>query len=636
MDKLTFLCLLFLSSLGATYFLWFICHLNGQLLFYGLHLCNKKWQPNTSTITSPGLDCFYFRPLGLTTVYLVGAMPIAVLSLSTAYLNHCFNAFYGTVILELVFGLVFLLLPNTQRKAFDLFGFRLIQRHRHLVIYTSIWCLVFSIWVMVTRHSNLDTLVLNTNPDFWAYVRRYGAMTTTNLNFYGMTDSFKFPDNSACAYFLGSPKKFSSFLGAIVSYLFSDLSFGITVFQGMLGATLFMALFKDWCATPLDQNQSLNLSDLALVIWAVSSPQLYWLLVSAYFSNTLFIIVISLVLRQARNASLHENLFNAQNFLCLFCIQVVVFSFYPAFLPITIAVYFCTTLIYLKYSERSPNQLFFDYSKYAILILICGLIFYTLFNSQFILDEIQKSINPLKSHGTNFVPLNPWSLFQEKPKPMGANKDFGVWFNVVLGLLFSVYCLWQLYRAYSRNKDFVIKRDLLAGCTGMGLYSFYLLAYIPLESTYRLGKIAISLIYPLGIFALLPVVVWLKDYFRQQANWQRQAVLGLAIAHVVFHIYKITDATTFPSGQVTMPSPAQQKELSQLNSITIIGCERVHQSQFYERLVGLQVAKQNPHLQVNVVNEPANLTPDIMGDRLVFGQIIPGPTPRYNACKFDF
>jgi len=151
-------------------------------------------------------------------------------------------------------------------------------------------------------------------------------------------------------------------------------------------------------------------------------------------------------------------------------------------------------------------------------------------------------------HGSNFVPLNPWSLLQEKPKPMPPIRDFGWYFNIVVGLIFSLFLGWKLWQKYKAYKE----KDLLAGLIGVGVYASYLFAYFPLESTYRLMKIAISLIYPLAIFGLLPLVKWLKVRLEHKSFWFRYGVLVLAIAHTIFHIYKVFDLNAFPAGNFSL------------------------------------------------------------------------------------
>ncbi|HEY9694500.1 MAG TPA: hypothetical protein V6D15_20040 [Oculatellaceae cyanobacterium] len=626
MNDLTFFISLFLGSAIAIYLFWFICHYNGKIIFYFIYTATQRFAERETKVNH-NLPGSFYSSISMAAVCLTGAMPLAILSISTAALNHCFNSVYITGILEAVLSIAFLFIPKSVKKQFDLFGINVIKQNLALVLSTGLWCLIFALWAVVNHKESLDYIVLNTNPDMWAYVRRFAAMTTDNLNFYGGSDSFVFNGNSACAFLLGSPKKFSSFLGSLIVYQFKDLSFGIAVFQGMLGGTLFICLFKEWFNIRLSQKDQFSFGKLILMVWVLFSPPLYWLLVSAYFSNTLFIIVICLTLRECRRIVTSGDIDAIKNFVCFFSILTIVFAFYPAFLPVIIVTYFISLLIYLPYQNLKLAQVIQVFLKFAGVIIACGLIFYILFPSQLGLYEVNKSLNLLDAHGSNFVPLNPWSLLQEKPKPMSSTRDFGFYFNIIISLPLSLFLGKKIWQEYQKNKN----RNLIAGLVGVGVYSGYLLAYISLENTYRLMKISISIIYPLAIFGLLPVILWCKKQLDKKPFWMQKGVLILAIAHTVFHIYKVFDLHSFPSGSLILSNKAR---LENIQSVVIVGCKDAHESQSYERLVGFQIARQYPNLIVNVIPSPDKISESPKGDIFIYGKTIPEETTKINSCHF--
>lgn len=624
-----------LGSAIAIYWIWWTCHYNGKILIYWLRRLFpgivQRQSPGDSV--SPPSPPSLYGGLSMAGICLVGAMPLALLSISVSALNHCINSFYGVWGVEAVFTVAFLLIPRSAKRDFDVFGVQTIKHNVMPVLLVGVWCVFFALWAIVNNPQNLDYMISNTNPDMWAYVRRFSAFTTSNLNFYGGLDSFKFNGNSACAYLLGSPKKFSSFLGSIVGYLWGGTSVGICVFQGMLGGILMICLFKEWFEVGLaesgrSQAPRISFTRGLLILWALFSPSVYWLLGSAYLSNTLFLIVVCLTLRETKHMAIGQTLHHLESLVCFSAILVVVFAFYPAFIPLIVLVYAAVALIYSPRSAWSFASAWQILLPYVLLGIVWGLVFYLVFPSQLGLREVSKSLNPLESHASNFVPLNPWSLVQERPKPMGRLKDFGLYFNVALGLIFTVLMgckVWQNYRIYK-------KKDLLAALVGLGLYGSYLLAFIPLNSTYRLMKIGISVIYPLAIFALLPLLLWWGHILIQQPRWIRRSVLILAIAHTIFHVYKVFDLKPFPTGTFAIVNPDR---LESVQSVAVVACQGIHSSQFYERLVGLQLARRYPHLQVNVFRPSASLTEAIRGDLIIYGKTVPGTIPRRNTCHFS-
>ena len=145
-------------------------------------------------------------------------------------------------------------------------------------------------------------------------------------------------------------------------------------------------------------------------------------------------------------------------------------------------------------------------------------------------------------------------------------------------------------------------------------------------------KIAISLIYPLAIFGLLPLILWCKNRLTKKSSFIRNGVLVLAIAHAIFHIYKVFDLHSFPSGSFTLSNKAR---LENVQSIVIVGCKDVHESQFYERLVGLQIARNYPNLLVNVLHSSENLSDSPKGDLFIYGKTIPEEKAKINTCHFS-
>jgi hypothetical protein len=255
-------------------------------------------------------------------------------------------------------------------------------------------------------------------------------------------------------------------------------------------------------------------------------------------------------------------------------------------------------------------------------------IFGVLFPSQLGLYEVRKSLDFAREHGANFVPLNPWSLLQEKPKPMPSAKDFGVYINIIIGLLFSVFLARKLFNRYRSNQN----RDLLAGIIGLSLYSGYLLAHIPLESTYRLMKIVISIIYPLAIFGLLPLIQLGRSQLAIKPVWMYRVTMALVALHVVLHIHKTFDLRAFPTGDFAVSNASQ---LPRIQRLAIVGCKGVHKSQFYERLVGLQLARRYPHLTVTVFRSSDYLDASVKTDLIVYGTAIPNKSTKSNTCHFS-
>ncbi len=624
MKEIIFLASLFFYSVIAIYQLWLVCHYNGKIIFY--YLFTLRGFITTEENIQIKKPYSLYDGVSMAAICVTGLMPVALLSITTATLSQCFNSVYATALLELALTLLYLFIPTVVKRQFDLFGIQVIKQHSTVILYGLLWCLSFAFWATLNHKVNLDYMISNTNPDMWAYVQRIAAFTTDKLSFYGGSDSFTFIDHSACAFLLGSPKKFSSFLGSLISYPFQGSSLGIAVFQSTLGGTLLICLFREWMDVRCPKTQGMSVERLLLMAWVLSSPPLYWLMVSSYFSNALFVMITALTFREARQLAIANKVDTPESLVFFFSILTIVFSFYPAFIPIIILVFIGTIGIYVPFRDSARTRGII--LKLIFIIIGCGILFCLLFSSQLNFQEVRKSLNFTKEHGSNFVPLNPWSLLQEKPKPMASAKDFGLYINVIIGLVFSSFIGWNLLHLYRSSK----KRDLAAGLVGVGIYSSYLLAHIPLESTYRLMKIAISIIYPLAIFGLLPLLLWGRKQLASKPTWIYRVVMLVAVLHVVLHIHKTFDLRSFPSGSFTVSNASQ---LENIRSIAVVGCKGVHKSQFYERLVGLQLARRHPNLIVNVFRSADDLEVSLKADLVVYGKVIADQTENTHTCHFS-
>lgn len=630
MNDITFFFSLFFGSCITIYLLWLICHYNGKIIFYFARTVIRSFR-SAQSISQDTNEAIY-DDISMPTICLTGVMPLAIVSIAPAALNFCFNSLLVTIILEAFLISTAFFIPSNIIKNLDILGIKVIRNNLSLLFYASLWCLFFALWATITHQQSLDRMISNTNPDMWAYVRRFAAMTTDNLSFYGGSDSFSFDGNSACAFLLGSPKKFSSFLGSLIIYPLRGSSLGIAIFQGMLGGILFICLFKEWFEVRLSGTNNSWLSKSILLTWALFAPAIYWLLVSAYFSNALFLIIVCLTLRQARTAAISLQIDRVENFICFFSILVIVLAFYPAFIPVIVLTYGATTLIYFPHKKYDKDIIIKIIFKFSAVMIACGAFFYLLFPSQLGLYEVQKSLNILDRHGSNFVPLNPWSLLQEKPKPMPLTRDFGWYINIIISLPFCFFVGRKIWQQYQKNTNSLMKQNLLAALAGIGLYGGYLLAFIALDHTYRLMKIAISLVYPLAIFGLLPFILWSKQKLSLKSAAFRNGVLILAIAHTIFHIYKVLDLSPYPAGNFILSDKSQ---LEAVENITIVGCKDVHVSQFYQRLVGLQIAINYPQLQVSVVDKPQALNQVTTKELVIYGETVPDKRVQRNTCHFS-
>ena len=119
MNELIFFCSLFFYSAIAIYLLWFICQYNGKTIIYLI----QSISPTNNQTRELNND------ISLVTVCLVGAMPLAILSVATAGLNTCFNSVSATIILEIVVTIFCLFIPQHVRKQEDFLGINILKKN---------------------------------------------------------------------------------------------------------------------------------------------------------------------------------------------------------------------------------------------------------------------------------------------------------------------------------------------------------------------------------------------------------------------------------------------------------------------------------------------------------------------------
>ena len=589
----------FIGSVGITFLAWSIVHFNGKTLLGVFDLIvdrvfsSKKSYPPANKWLSIATEA---------EVVIVGLSPIAIASLISTWGENCHHSIPSFLITEAIIVCSFLFIPHRLKQSSNFDKEQFYPSHWVVFAIAVIWCLVFSIWgylaIDPTVNQGIDRLLVNGNGDMWFYVRRFAAYTINNLSF----------DNQpACSYLQLSPKKLSSFVGSIIVYLSPNTVFGITLFQGLLGCSLFLSLFGNWHNFTYE-GRSLSTTKTTLAIaWAIASPAVFWLLISSYLSNALFVTIFVLGLTAARRFCLKNNSYPwyAKHIL-LFSFILVVFSFYIILLPIALAFYLAVLVIYHYEHYLTPRQAVKNFGKLMLSAGISILICIILFQHQVNLSEVSENLNALKQHGKNFVPLNPWSLVQEKPNPMPYVKDFGVWFNIIVGTIFSGFVLRIVYRSLLELKNegkanSVYFKDLIAAGLVVFIYSLHLLAYIPLEYTYRLGKFAVSILYPLAILGILPTIIWFRDRIYDKKSRIVQLVcLVLVVIHIILHIDKTLYLQGQPAGKYEL---AATNNLTDINSLTIIGCLNTSSSQKYQKILGLDLAKQYPNLAINVITD---------------------------------
>ena len=628
MTDLAQIALVWIGTTGITFLVWLIVHFNGKTL------CGLiDWFSSIS-----GLDTkVNSRKKGWLTIateveiIILGITPLAIASLVSTAGGNCYSSINSFLITEVIIIGLFFFIPQGYKKSNNFFGQQFYRPYKAIFAIAIIWCLVFAVWGESTinpqEYLGAERLVINKNADMWYYVRRYAAFTLDNVSF---------NHKSACHYLQISPKKLSSFIGSIIVYLTPNTVLGITWFQGLLGCTLFLSLFGNWFYFTYQDQKLSSWGTIGAIIWAIAAPPVFWLIISSYLSNALFITIFVLSITAARRISLHQIKYpNYAKYIILLCFILNIFSFYLVILPVALCCYLVTAVIYHQATYSGIKIALVNLSKVMLTAGLSILFCVVLFNHQINLDEVSSNLNALKEHGQNFAPLNPWSLIQEKPNPMPNIKDFGLWLNVVISVIFSGFVLQKIYHncrniKHKERTQSTYYQDLIAAILVIVAYLLYLLAYIPLEYTYRLGKLAISIIYPLTIFSILPTILWFRDrYYRQKSRTFKLICLALISLHIILHIEKIMFPRALPLGRYTI-SPDKIKTVE---NITIVGCEKTSLSQKYERLVGLDLGKKYPSINIDVI-------PNSESDsRLLFPEfIVKGIDINHNEenlCLFD-
>lgn len=625
MESLSIILQVFVGSVGVTFLAWIVVHFNGKTLLEIIDLIARNFDNKINSRFN------WSSTATEAEVVIIGLVAIAIASLVSTFNGNCFNSISSFVITETIIICLFLSSFYQLKKSSNHNFWRVdFVRSRWVFLVAVIWCLAFSVWsylaIEPAIYQGVDPLLVNGNGDMWYYVRRFAAYTVNNVSF----------DNEpACYYLQTSPKKLSSFIGSIIVYLSPDTIFGITLFQGLLGCSLFLSLFGSWVNFNYRGKSLSNIGTVGAVIWAIASPSVFWLLISSYLSNALFVSIFILGLTAARRICLRNSYPNYAEPVLLFCFIINIFSFYLVFLPVALIFYLATIFIY-RYDKYWQLNTFKSFARVMLMAGISILLCCILFKHQISLSEVTDNLNALKQHGKNFVPLNPWSLVQEKPNPMPYTKDFGVWFNVIVGIISAGFILRIIYRNIiqldkSEKTNTTSYKDLIAAALVVGVYILYLLAHIPLEYTYRLGKFAVSILYPLATIAILPTVLWLRDRFNYHKSHNLKLVsLVLLVLHIILHIDKTLYLGAQPIGRYQLNSG---KNISKIDSLTVVGCIGSTSSQKYEKLLGLDLAKDYPNLDINVITNPNLMNNFSLTDASVRGVNIAGE--KHNLCIFE-
>ena len=614
---------IFGGTVGVTFLAWLTIHFNGKTLLGIYDLVSYRGAKFARSTSKNWLET-----ASEVEVILLGLTPIAIASLWSTAGGNCYSSIYSFLITEAIIICLFLLVRDRAKNG-NFFGEQFFRRDWGVLAIAMVWCLVFTVWGILAiepdRYLGVDRLLVNQNGDMWFYVRRYAAYTVNNLSF----------DNQPACFFLQeSPKKLSSFIGSIIVYFAPNTVFGITLFQGLLGCSLFLSLFGNWYKFTYRGKSLSTKATILAIAWAIFSPPVFWLIISSYLSNALFVTIFVLGLTAARRICLNQEAYpQYANYVMLFCFVVCIFSFYLVILPIALLFYLASLVIYRYESYLKLDRAITNLSKILLAAGLSVLLCCIAFRHQINLTEVTDNLNALKEHGKNFVPLNPWSLVQEKPNPMPNIKDFGVWFNIVVGTIFSGWILKIIARNLSGWKNAAERqyKDLIAAGSVVGIYLIYLWAYIPLEYTYRLGKLAVSIIYPLAILGILPAVLWFRErYYRPKSGIFKVACTSLVVLHIVLHIDKTLYLRALPVGKYELLSTGRTNTV---NSITILNCEQYSVSRKYQKIVGLDLAKQYRDLAVNVITSPNLRDKFPQSEAVVTG--IDAVSQGKNLCLFE-
>lgn len=627
--KSNIILVIFLGSIGVTFLSWLIVHFNGKTVIGIIDLIMDV-MPQTKNNKKPIKT--WLSVATEAEVILLGILPLAIASLVSTAGGNCFHSVPSFLLTEAIIVSLFLFIPNRLKFRSNFWGEQFYATDKLVFMMGVVWCLIFSIWgylaINPAVNYDIDRLLVNGNGDMWFYVRRFAAYTVDNISF----------DNEpACFYLQISPKKFSSFIGSIIVNVAPNTVLGITLFQGLLGCSLFLALFGNWASFNYQGKSLSPTATLWAIAWAFFSPSVFWLIITSYLSNALFVTIFILALTAARRVCLNQDKYaNYVTPVLLLCFIINVFSFYIVLLPLALIFYLATVIIYQYEQYLKPKQGIKNLAKLMLVAGISIVLCCILFNQQINLTEVSVNLNALKEHGKNFVPLNPWSLVQEKPNPMPNIKDFGVWFNIVIGSIFSVLVFKTIIRQLlilkpTKQDNSILFKDLIAAILVLIIYVLYCLAYIPLEYTYRLGKFAVSILFPLATVATLPTVMWFRDrFYRHKSRLFQLGCLALLIIHIILHIDKTLYLQALPVGKSNLVST---KQIENANSLTIVGCLNASISQKYQKILGLDLAKQYPDLAINVITAN-NLMDSYPATEVVFtGQDVVGEEK--NLCIFE-
>jgi len=619
----------FIRCLGVTLIAWLTVHFNGKTLIGIIdsgYILVSKLNNKSFNLQSKWL------PIATEAeVITVGIAPLAVASLIATSGGKCLHSVEVFLVSEAIILGLFLINFQQANSRENLFGRDFFKNNYVVFILAIVWCLVFSIWgflaINPAENSGVDRLLVNSNGDMWFYTRRFAGYTLNNLSF----------DNlPACEYLQVSPKKFSSFIGSIIFYFSTNSVLGITLFQGLFGCTLFLSLFGHWHNFTYNGKRLSRRGTLLAIIWGITSPSIFWLIITSYQSNLLFITIFILGLTATRRICLHRQRYPQSAIpVVMFSFIVNIFAFYIVLLPVALFFYLATLIIYQSEKYTTPRLAIVKWLKLLLTAGICVLLCAIFFNHQVNLEEISGSLDVTTEHGKNLVPLNPWSLIQERPKPMPNRQDFGLWLNIVVGTIFSGLVLRticrNLFRLNRQGKNHTYYyKDLIAGIAVIIIYVVYLWAYIPLDFTYRLGKFAISTIHPLVLSGLLPIILWYRDrYYQNKSTIFKSVCLGLIVLHIFLHIDKmLTNAEA--NGKYHIRST---NKLNETKSLTIVKCDIAKRSQKYQNIVGLDLAKKYPNLKINVISEIKFDRTTSPTETIIKGKNIPGKED--SLCIFD-
>ena len=102
------------------------------------------------------------------------------------------------------------------------------------------------------------------------------------------------------------------------------------------------------------------------------------------------------------------------------------------------------------------------------------------------------------------------------------------------------------------------------------------------------------------MFGFLPTILWWRDrYYRGKSDLFKFVCSLLITLHIILHIEKAL-ANAQPTGKYQIIST---DNIENIKRLTIVRCQQTSVSQKYEKIVGLDLAKQYPQLKINVITE---------------------------------